>query len=205
MFIPTSFRNENIAQVKTFIETNSFGILVSNNTSEKLLATHIPLEIEKNSHGKDILVGHISKANPQWENFDENRQVLAIFSGPHSYISSSWYDHQNVPTWNYVAVHVYGRISLMKEKNLIDTLGKLVAKYEKNSDKPVSVAAMSESFLNGAIKGLVGFEIEIEEIQAAYKLSQNRNAADYQNIISELEKSGDQNSAQIAAEMRKIK
>lgn len=201
MYSPPYFKNDNIQEVRDFMDKNSFGILVSQ-ASGKLWGTHIPLELDKNEYGKDVLVGHISRGNPQWENFIDNTQILAIFSGSHSYISSSWYDHENVPTWNYIAVHVYGRIKIIERERLLNALKKLVDKYESNSVNPVSVNNMSEKFLNKEIKGIVGFEIEIEEIQSAYKLSQNRDDKNHTNIIRELEKQGDPASLAIAKEMK---
>src|SRR5258705_824077 len=112
MYVPGYSRNDNIEEVKSFIKENSFAILVSNG-SNKLHATHIPLELSTNENGKDILTGHISKANRQWKNFADNDRVLVIFNGPHAYVSSSWYDHENVPTWNYIAVHIYGTIKII--------------------------------------------------------------------------------------------
>ena len=105
MYIPHYFKNKNLDEVKEFLSRNSFGILI-NSIDSKLWATHIPLELEKNKEGQDVLVGHISKSNPQWKNFSKNEEVLAIFQGPNSYISSTWYKDENVPTWNYIAVHV---------------------------------------------------------------------------------------------------
>src|SRR6187402_3094913 len=107
MYIPREYKNEDLASVKEFIQSNGFAILVSE-AEGKPWATHLPLVLDTNSEGKDILFGHISKANKQWKDFDPDKEVLAIFSGPHAYISSSWYDHVNVPTWNYLAVHIYG-------------------------------------------------------------------------------------------------
>ena len=109
MYIPNLYKNENQAEIEQFLHENGFAILV-NQTNGKLWATHIPLILGTNSNGKQILIGHISKLNPQAESFNQNDEVLAIFSGSHSYISSSWYDHENVPTWNYLAVHVYGKV-----------------------------------------------------------------------------------------------
>jgi transcriptional regulator len=154
--------------------------------------------------GKEILQGHISKLNPQAEGFTENDQVLAVFSGPHSYISSSWYDHENVPTWNYIAVHVYGRIRITDETATIESLKKLVDKYEANSKNPVHVENMSAKTMREA-RGIIGFEIEIDEIQATKKLSQNRDDHNYTNIISELEKTENTQSIAIAKEMSKCR
>lgn len=202
MYTPPYYKNDNLAEVHDFITKNSFGILVSN-THSALWATHIPLELDKNDDGKDILVGHISRGNPQWKNFADQARVLAIFSGSHSYISSSWYDHENVPTWNYIAVHVYGTINIIAGDKLRHALKKIVDKYESNSEHPVSVERMSEQFLHKEMNGIVGFEIEIEEIQSAYKLSQNRDSKNHAAIIIELEKKGDAHSLAIAAEMKR--
>ena len=202
MYVPYYFRNENIEDVLDFIENNSFGILISQSNS-KFLATHIPLELDKNDNGQPILFGHISKGNPQWKNFENNSEILAIFNGPHCYISSSWYDHENVPTWNYIAVHIYGKVKIIEGERLITALTKLVDKYENQMENPVSVKTMSEVFVNKEIKGIVGFEIEITEIQSAYKLSQNRDKNNHSNIVAELRKRGDNNSHLIAIEMGK--
>jgi transcriptional regulator len=194
-------KNDNLEQIHDFISKNSFGILVSQ-VNSKLWGTHIPLELEKNPERKDVLVGHIARANPQWKNFEDNSEILVIFQGSNTYISSSWYDHENVPTWNYIAVHVYGKIKIIEGERLVNVLKNIVDKYEKGSVKPVSVEGMSEKFLTQQLKGIVGFEIEIGEIQATYKLSQNRDAKNHENIVNELEKKADPNAHAIAQEMK---
>jgi transcriptional regulator len=201
MYIPRDYKNDNIDEIKNFIQQNSFGILVVN-AGEKITATHIPLELYKNEAGEDVLWGHISKANPQWKNFENTNEVLAIFSGPHTYISSSWYDHENVPTWNYVAAHVYGTIHIMNDEQVLNALKRLVNKYEKASEKPVDVERMTPGYVEKEMRGLVGFEIKITKIEAAYKLSQNRDKKNHDTIINELEKKGDPNSIAIANQMK---
>jgi len=185
MYTPKHYMNENITELKGFIRQNSFGILVSQ-VDGKPWATHIPLELDVDSNGNDILVGHIAKANLQWKHFKENEQVLCIFNGPHGYISSSWYKEEEVPTWNYIAVHVYGVLEIQSEETLLASLHKLVDKYEKDSKEPISLHNMSPKTMR-QIKGIVGFQIKIETIQATYKLSQGREE-DHPKIIIELEK-----------------
>lgn len=129
MYIPDQNRNENIEEVKEFLRQNAFGILISQ-VDERPWATHIPLELEVDKNGKDILVGHIAKANPQSSALTENTEVLCIFNGPHAYISSSWYKEEGVPTWNYIAVHVYGKLKILDEDALMTSLHRLVDKYE---------------------------------------------------------------------------
>lgn len=204
MYIPNHFKQQNLEEIKSFLQQNSFGILVSQ-VNNKPWATHIPLELDKNSYGEDVLTGHISKGNKQWKEFDKNEEVLAIFNGPHTYISSSWYDHENVPTWNYIAVHVYGKIRIIEGNELITSLKKLVNKYEATSKNPVAVERMSEKFLKSELKGIVGFEITVTEIQAAYKLSQNRDDKNKERIIYELESRHDNASKKIAEHMKSCK
>ena len=202
MYVPHQFKNENADEIREFVAQNGFGILISQ-TDARLLATHIPFELDTNDEGAPILVGHISKGNPQWKNFAHDSQVLVIFNGPHSYISSSWYDHENVPTWNYIAVHIYGKVKIIAGEKLLLALTKLVDKYEQRSAKPVSVATMSAAMLQKEMRGIVGFEVEITEIQAAYKLSQNRDDKNHDNITAELRASDDAAAHQVAAKMDK--
>lgn len=203
MFIPDLYKNENQEAIRNFLKANAFGILI-NQTNGKLWATHIPLELEINKDGEEVLMGHISKENPQWTAFESNDEVLAVFTGPHAYISSSWYDHENVPTWNYTAVHIYGKIKIMEGDAVIDSLTKLVDKYEQNSKCPVRVADLSKKTMMEA-RGVVAFEIKIEEIQAQTKMSQNRDDKNYSNIISELEKTENPQSVAVAKEMAKYR
>tara|TARA_A100000171_G_C2129463_1_gene145721 strand:- start:1895 stop:2503 length:609 start_codon:yes stop_codon:yes gene_type:complete len=195
MYTPSHYKNENLDEVREFLKQNSFGILI-NQTDGRPWATHIPLELDVDDEGKDILVGHISKANPQWKSFEGNEEVLAIFNGPHSYISSSWYKEEEVPTWNYIAVHVYGKIHILNDEAVLDSLHKLVDKYEKASTNPVSIHNLSHKTMR-QIKGIVGFQIGITDIHATYKLSQTR-PEDHPKIIEELQKTNNPGSHEIA-------
>ena len=197
MYTPAYAKNENEEDLKDFIRKNGFGIVVST-VDGKLWATHIPLILVG---GK--LQGHISRGNKQWRTLPQNEEVMVIFLGPHTYVSSSWYDHENVPSWDYVAVHVYGKAHIQSEEELIESLRQLTNKYEKDSVHPISVDTMSEKFLHAELRGTIGFEITIERMEASYKLSQNRDEKNHTQIISELEKRGDENSVSVANEMRK--
>jgi transcriptional regulator len=199
MYVPRQFKNNEPAQIKDFIRSNGFAILVSQ-CEGKIVATHHPLELSEDG---EKLSGHISRANPQWKNFNQDTEVLAIFNGPHAYISSSWYNHENVPTWNYIAVQVYGKISIIEGEQLIQSLKTLVDKYEKNSVNPVSVEKMSPEYFQHAIKGVVGFEISISKIEASYKLSQNRDQVNHDAIVKQLEKRNDGDDRKVAEAMKK--
>lgn len=200
MYIPEKYKNENLSEVRNFIKDNSFGILISQ-VHGKPWATHIPLELDTDDQGNDILVSHIAKANPQWKEFSEASEVLCIFNGPHSYVSSSWYADEEVPTWNYIAVHVYGKLKIIDEQAVIASMHKLVDKYEQYSECPISIDKLSPKTMR-QVKGVVGFQIQITNIQAAKKLSQGRER-DHPRIIKELEKRDSQAIA--VAEAMKIK
>lgn len=199
MYIPPHYNNHNIEEIKDFLRSNSFGILI-NIVDNKPWGTHIPLELETDGQGKDILVGHIAKANPQWQNFSDQSEVLCIFNGPHAYVSSSWYKEEEVPTWNYIAVHVYGSLTILTEEETMESMYRLVDKYERDSKHPVSLKNLSPKTLR-QVKGVVGFKILISDIQATYKLSQTR-LADHHKIISELEERPDSGSKRIAGHMK---
>jgi len=204
MYVPKFYRTDDLEFVRTFIGENGFAILFSQ-VSGRPWATHLPLLLTKDDSGKEVLTGHLSKANLQGKELENQPEVLAVFTGPHAYVSSSWYDHENVPTWNYLAVHVYGRIRIISGDRLKEQLGKMVDKYEKGLVNPVSVKKMSPGFLEKEMGGIIGFEIEINEVQAALKMSQNRDDRNYERIIEGLTRKGDPASQQMADLMRKRK
>lgn len=203
MYIPHYYKNNNIEEVKNFINENSFGILISQ-SNNRLSGTHIPMILDTDKNGNDILIGHISKANPQLNNLKDDDEVLAIFNGPNTYISSSWYQNENVPTWNYIAVHIYGKVKRIKGKELFYALNRMIGKFEQVSKNPIELDKMSDNTLK-QINGIIGFYILINDIQAAYKLSQNRDEKDFQNIIQELNNIENPNSVAVANEMKKLK
>ena len=200
MYVPPKFQNKDTSSILEFIRQHSFGILVSQG-ADRIMATHIPLELSKD---EAKLTGHVSRANPQWKNFKSGDEVLAIFSGPHAYISSSWYNHENVPTWNYLAVHVYGTIKIIEGEKLYDSLRQLIATHEAASTHPVSIDTMSPDYVRKSIQGIVGFEIDITKIEAAQKLSQNRDRENHERIMAALDKRHDNGAKEISAAMKKI-
>jgi transcriptional regulator len=193
---------ENNSEIAQFLKKNAFATLVSQ-IDGKPWATHLPVFLDQNSEGEAVLHGHLAKANPQWKTIGDNQEILLIFQGPHSYISSSWYNHENVPTWSYLAVHVYGKVRIIEGEELMSHLKKLVDNYEEGRPNRVAVETMSESYVQSQIKALIGFEIKITEVHASAKLSQNRDDQNYKNIISELEKSPCPLDQEVAEEMKK--
>jgi transcriptional regulator len=201
MYTPKINRNDNPEENKKFIHENGFGILI-NQVEGKPWATHIPMVLSEDG---TTLRGHMARGNKQWRSFAENSDVLAVFSGPHAYISSSWYDHENVPTWNYIAVHVSGKIKITEGEELLSSLKELTDKYEKASVCPVTVEGMSAKFLDAEIRGIVSFEIAIEKIEASYKLSQNRDDKNYSRVVEELERRNEDGSTKIAGVMKELR
>ncbi len=202
MYIPKYFKIENVDEILGFVQKHSFGTIVTTKQG-KPIATHLPLVLNKK--GDDYYItGHMAYGNPQWRTFETSEDVLVMFQGPHAYISSSWYEEGNVPTWNYQAVHVYGKASILEKDELIEDLTIMLKKYEENRENPVLWDKLSPHLLERELKGIVGFKIKVGEILAAYKLSQNRNETDYINIIDKLQNEGNPNSKQTAEQMEKI-
>lgn len=196
MYIPKYFKVTNAEEIWDYVQKNAFGTIVTTKQG-KPIATHLPLQLVKEGETY-YLTGHMAYGNPQWRTFETCENVLAMFQGPHAYISSSWYEKENVPTWNYQAVHIYGKVSILENEELVQDLTMLLQKYEKHRENPVLWDKLSPEILEKELKGIVGFKMKVQEIQAANKLSQNRNEVDYQNIINKLYEEGDLYSQQMA-------
>ncbi|MCR6522182.1 FMN-binding negative transcriptional regulator [Lysinibacillus capsici] len=201
MYVPKYYKVSDLEEIKEFIQHNSFATIVSIRKG-KPIAAHIPVLLKK-IEDDYYLTGHLAYGNPLWKTFEEVQDILVIFNGPHAYISSSWYEHENVPTWNYQAVHVYGKASLIEGIALEQDLTSLLEKYESFRENPVLWDKLSPELLQQEMKGIKGFKIKVEEVQAAYKLSQNRNASDYANIIKELYKEENPHADALAEAMKK--
>lgn len=201
MYIPKYFKVTNVDEIWDFVQKNSFGTIVTTK-KEKPIATHLPFRLAKK--GDDYFItGHMAYGNPQWRTFETCEDVLVMFQGPHTYISSSWYGHEEVPTWNYQAVHVYGKASILDKEELIEELTTMLKKYEEHRENPVLWDKLSPDLLKSELKGIVGFKIKVGDIQVAYKLSQNRNETDYINIIDKLKNEVNPDSKQMAEIMEK--
>ena len=199
MYIPKNYREEDRHEILTFLKQNNFPAIVSFD-GEKLIATHTPVEITEDENSKITISGHISRANPQWKTIGEH-ETLLIFQGAHTYISPRWYNHVNVPTWNYMMIHVYGNARVVQDDELFALLSRLVHKHETNTH--YSLESLPHDFIQQQMKGIVGFAIDVTRIDAGYKLSQNRNDEDQENIVRELDKRGDEDSMKVAMAMRK--
>lgn len=198
MHIPKYYREEDHIKIVEFLKENSFPALVSHD-GEKLVATHLPVEIVEKENGSLTVLCHMSRANPQWKSFGE-QELLLIFQGAHSYISPRWYNHVNVPTWNYINVHVYGKVRMLEGEELREMLSQLVKKHEVGTG--YSMEGLPADFVEKEMRGVVGFALDVTRLEAASKLSQNRDDESYASIISHLEARNDDASIEIAREMK---
>ena len=200
MYIPKAFRQDDIGTLHTFMQVYSFATLVTVQNGVPF-ATHLPciLDTGRGPHG--TLLAHMARANPQWHDFNSAQEVLAIFQGPHAYISPSWYEVElSVPTWNYAAVHAYGLPRLIEDQEELSQLLKtLIQTHESQFENPWPFQ-LPDDYLQKMIRGIAGFEIEITRLEGKFKLSQNRSATERENVIASLQESTD---ALAVAEMMK--
>lgn len=199
MYIPKHFKIDDEDIIYEFMEKYSFATLFSQHNGEPY-ATHLPLIVNKDERS---LNGHFARPNEQWKDV-ENQQVLVVFQGPHCYISPSWYETTKaVPTWNYVSIHVYGKMEIIEDSNIIfNSLNDMVNKYE-SPDSPYKLKEVEPSFIEGMSKGIVAFKIKITKIEAKAKLSQNHPVERQELIIKHLESTSNQDNLQVASLMRK--
>ncbi|MET6995855.1 FMN-binding negative transcriptional regulator [Chitinophaga defluvii] len=202
MYTPKYNQEKDWNTIAAFIRENSFAMLVNTAPDGVPLATHLPVELVEKTAGEFVLQGHIAKINPQWESFTTGT-TLVVFTAPHAYISSSWYEKDKIPTWNYIAIHVYGQIRIQETAELQHSLEQLMNRYEAASAHPVHMRDIDDKTLHNNLKAIVGFELTITEVNARYKLSQNRNDRDYASVVTHLKEAGGENALQIAAEMEK--
>lgn len=194
MYIPKYFQMKNEHEMFRFMVHHSFATLVSQSSSG-LGASHLPLTVKADDR---VLYGHFAKANSQWQGLD-GQGVLVIFHGPHSYISSSWYETKDaVPTWNYTAVHVKGTLQLLQDEALIDDcLRELIHKYEAPNSS-YRYEEVDSKYIASLKKGIVAFKIDIESIEGKAKLSQNHSDERRQRVIEQLKNTNDPESLAIA-------
>ncbi|WP_294239791.1 FMN-binding negative transcriptional regulator [Chryseobacterium sp. sg2396] len=202
MYTPRLYKSEELALMKDIIRENAFALLIS--SEEKIRATHSMMILNEDDPENRYIETHISRANPQAKLLKDGSEVLCDFLGAHAYISSSWYDHINVSTWNYEAVQIYGKVELMNDDELYRHLDKLTTKYEKAQHCPVMLNDMGKAFVEKEMKGAFGMKIIPTEIFIKQKLSQSRKELDFRNIITNLE-GGDENARRIAGKMKLLK
>jgi transcriptional regulator len=194
------FKEKDINVVKQFMRQNPFVVLTGCDLNNQPVATHIPLLLEEKDE-KIILYGHVQRKTDHHLAFEQNPNVLAIFTGPHTYVSATLYtDKQTASTWNYITVHAKGVLKFLDEAALLAILSKTTAHFENNEHSPSLVEKMPEEYVSKMMKAIIAFEIEITNLDNIFKLSQNRDKESYDKIIPKLKEQGG-DAAAIAKEM----
>lgn len=194
MYVPKDFANDDRVALDNVIRANPFGLLVGELDGSPY-ATHLPFLLDG-----DRLLAHFARGNPHWKAIDGKCEMLAVFSGPHAYVSPTWYlSRQAVPTWNYVAVHVYGAPRVIEDATQIrDQMDRLVDEYEGGG---WTLDGQEPDFVTRMSRGIVAFEMPVGRIEGKFKLSQNRPVEDRDRVAGELDDGG---SGDVARMMRDI-
>jgi transcriptional regulator len=202
VYLPAAFTEARSEVLIEHIARYDFGLLMSHG-ADGLIASHIPFLVE---HDGDQLHlhGHLARPNPQLGHLARGGEVLAIFHGPHTYISPSWYGSgPSVPTWNYADVHACGIVRLVEDANwLRQLLRRLSERHEARNPVPWQMQDLPEAYLEGMLRGIVGLDIAVTRLEGKYKLSQNRPAADRPRVVAALEAQADADACAVAHLMR---
>ena len=196
LYIPAHFRVEERAALVDFIDKNGFGTLVSAGP-DGIDASHVPFLVDTEGE-KVTLLTHFARANPQARALDKAEHVLAIFQGPHAYVSPTWYEnHPAVPTWNYAVVHAQGKAVPLDEARLRGLLARLSAKYEAGRAAPWRMEDLTPDYVAKMLNAITGYAIEVEKLEGKFKLSQNRPGRDAALVADALESEGEDALAEL--------
>jgi transcriptional regulator len=188
MYIPAAFDVSEERILESFMDRYAFATLIT--SSACLIASHIPIMLRRRQ-GRRFLIGHVARANDQWRAFDGS-EALAIFHGPHAYISPTWYaTAPAVPTWNYAAVHVYGKPAASEDREFTKAaLLELVARYERSRVNPWRTESLGADSFDKLASAIVAFEMPIDRVEGKFKLGQNRSREDRLGMLAGLEGEG---------------
>ncbi len=204
MYKLSYFQQSDPAIVLAFMRANPFVVLCGTNAAGQPVATQVPVFIDERD-GQLFLSGHIMKNTDHHKAFEENANALVIFTGPHAYVSASWYEEKKTAsTWNYISVHAKGKIVFTDQQALINILKRTTDHFENDPQSPAAFDQLPAEYVEKLSHAIVAFEIRVEELNNVFKLSQNRDDSSYQNIMEHLNK-GDANAREIAAEMAKLR
>jgi len=187
MYIPKHFRIEDAAWIRAFMEEYRFAVLVGIRDGEPF-ATHLPLQYDPQPAPYGTIRGHVARANPHWEAFETSLQ-LAIFQGPHAYVSPTWYESSGpaVPTWNYTAVHAYGRARIIDDPKAVRAvLESLTEREERDLEPRFSVDSLEDEYVEHMARQIVAFEMPIVRLEAKAKLNQNRTPEERRRVAGVL-------------------
>ena len=202
MYIPAHFKIKETAEIRTFVKAHPFGMLLSNG-SQVPGVTHLPLQLMTDEEGKDSINIHLSKANPHANTLKDGERVVAVFLGTNGYISPRWYAAKdNVPTWNYTAVHAFGRLrKIEKEAELMKLVDQLTIEHEEGTESPWR-ADWSVEKIRKMLNAIIGYEMKVERWEGKKKIGQNRSAEDQASLKRNLEKSADSAYQFLAQQMK---
>lgn len=204
MYIPLQYQENRQELIFEIIQKNSFATLISS-SPEGPIISHLPMLLDKSNKK---LISHCARANPHWKYFANSNSVTVLFNGPHAYISPSWYKESpsNVPTWNYIAVHVRGLVNILEDKN--ETwlaMNKLVQYYESLYGTGWSLPIEPNEILkNDLSRGIVVFEVSMDYIEAKFKLSQKQNLPDRSSVIKGLPSVAGESGRALAEYMKRV-
>lgn len=187
LYVPPHFRVDDPDLLFEFVQRHAFATMVSGGATG-MQVSHIPFVAERDAAGNLRLLGHVARANTHWQSLEGAGEVLAIFHGPHGYVSPGWYQQlPAVPTWNYAVVHARGRATLMDEAELHELVMRLSTIYEEGRPRPWKMSQQPADFVSNLLKAIVGFAIEVERVEGKFKLSQNR-PLEIPRVIDELQR-----------------
>jgi transcriptional regulator len=196
------FKDKDASGLLAFMKQYPFAFLSGVDANQKPVATQVPLLIDERD-GQLFLRGHIMKQNDHHLAFAQNQNVLAVFTGPHTYVSASWYENkQQGSTWNYMSVHAKGTMEFLPENELRRLLDDLTSHFEDDPASPALFRHIPEEYIGRMVKAIVAFEIKVTGIDHVFKLSQNRDQKSFENILEKLEQ-GSPDARAIAKEMQK--
>lgn len=202
------YKEHDREKVIEFMRQHPFAMLIGSDSNKRIEATQIPILVEE-KEGKIFLYGHIAKKSDHQKALIDNPGALIIFTGAHTYVSGAWYtgNLEQASTWNYIAIHARGQVKWMDENELIGFLKKLSLHFENNNTASTTIYDnLPEEYLGKLRKAIVGFEMEVAELENVYKLSQNRDERSYDNIVAELkQQEGDAKAIGEIMEKRKPK
>lgn len=202
MYVPASFEEPDLSIALDLATTIGFATLVSWPVAGPII-THLPVLVDASTPGRERLLGHVAKANPHASALDGTHPSVAIFQGPHGYVSPAWYARRpSVPTWNYAVVHVHGAPTALDRAATWRVLQDLTARYEAQGTEAWRADSLPTAFVDNLLSEIVGFELPIVHVEAKLKLSQNRHPEDRDGVLMGLERAGDPQSRELAELMR---
>lgn len=200
MYSPPYNRVEDRAELVEFMRANSFALLLTA-TGGAPLASHLPVTVADGAGGL-VIHSHMARNNPQWQEFFDD-EVLVVFSGPHAYVSPRWYQaEERVPTWNYAAVHAYGKVTVTADRAVKHAAQRALVESLDPQWLP-KFDALRPEYVQGMLEGIVTFDIAVTRLETRWKLSQNRGRREMELIAAELERSEDPSVRALAALTRR--